>query len=270
MWRRPWRRGHSPGKEDLGSRSAGLSWSMATGRNQARRPVIERASAAERGEHWWPVATAIIAVAGLHVALPARYRVRPGWVVPAVTLALLAVLIAGDPGRIDRQKAWLRVATGIVIALRWPSSRAPRIVLFAPFTLGHGSRPYLGPLGPAPQGHAGSKGTRPRVARCSGSCYLQFSEDSGALSPGEPDYPPSAPSTLGRNRDGTIPGSRPGEGRLPGGRSTDRAPEPRFPGHARPGPAIGPARHPAGLAQGRHAAAVPGAGRQGRGRSIWR
>jgi len=117
---------------------------MATGRNQARRPVIERASAAERGEHWWPVATAIIAVAGLHVALPARYRVRPGWVVPAVTLALLAVLIAGDPGRIDRQKAWLRVATGIVIALRWPSSRAPRIVLFAPFTLGHGSRPSLG------------------------------------------------------------------------------------------------------------------------------
>jgi hypothetical protein len=39
---------------------------------------------------------------------------------------------------------------------------------------------------------------------------------------------------------------------------------------AMPGPAIGPARHPAGLAQGRHAAAVPGAGRPGRGRSIWR
>jgi len=122
---------------------------MATGRNQARRPVIELAPAAERGEHWWPVATAIIAVAGLHVAPPARYRVRPGWVVPAVTLALVAVLIAGDPGRIDRQKAWLRVATGIVIALRWPSSRAPRIVLFAPFRLGHGPRPSLGPFGPA-------------------------------------------------------------------------------------------------------------------------
>ena len=36
--------------------------------------------------------------------------------VPAVLLTLLAVLIAGDPGRIDRQKRWLRVVTGVVIA----------------------------------------------------------------------------------------------------------------------------------------------------------
>jgi hypothetical protein len=62
------------------------------------------------------VAVAIIVVAGLHVALPARYRVQPGWVVPAVLLALLAVLIAGDPGRIDRQKAWLRILMSAVIA----------------------------------------------------------------------------------------------------------------------------------------------------------
>jgi hypothetical protein len=51
------------------------------------------------------------------VALPARYRVQPAWVVPVVLLGLLAVLVAGDPGRIDRQKAWLRVATGVVIAV---------------------------------------------------------------------------------------------------------------------------------------------------------
>jgi hypothetical protein len=50
------------------------------------------------------------------VILPARYRVQPAWVVPAVLLTLLAVLIAGDPGRIDRQKKWLRVVTGVVIA----------------------------------------------------------------------------------------------------------------------------------------------------------
>ena len=81
-----------------------------------RRPAIELAPAAERGERWWPVALAIIVVAFLHVILPARYRVQPAWVVPAVLLALLAVLIAGDPGRIDRQKTWLRVVTGIVIA----------------------------------------------------------------------------------------------------------------------------------------------------------
>jgi hypothetical protein len=89
---------------------------MATGRKPARRPATEPVPA-ERGEHWWPVATAIIVVAGLHVALPARYRVQPAWVVPVVLLALLAVLIAGDPGRIDRQKAWLRIVTGIVIGV---------------------------------------------------------------------------------------------------------------------------------------------------------
>lgn len=82
-----------------------------------RQPAAELAPAAERGEHWWPVAAAIIVAAGLHVALPARYRVQPSWLVPAVMLALLAVLIIGDPGRIDRQKAWLRIATSAIIAV---------------------------------------------------------------------------------------------------------------------------------------------------------
>jgi hypothetical protein len=71
---------------------------------------------AERGEHWWPVALAIAVVAGLHVILPARYRIQPGWVVPAALLVPLAVLIAGDPGRIDRQKTWLRILMGFLIA----------------------------------------------------------------------------------------------------------------------------------------------------------
>jgi len=34
-----------------------------------------------------------------------------------VLLALLAALIIGDPGRIDRQRIWLRITTGAVIAL---------------------------------------------------------------------------------------------------------------------------------------------------------
>jgi hypothetical protein len=62
------------------------------------------------------VALAIMVTAVLHVSLPAQYRVNPIWVVPGVLLVLLAVLIIGDPGRIDRQKPWLRVITGIVIA----------------------------------------------------------------------------------------------------------------------------------------------------------
>ena len=89
---------------------------MATERKPAVPPAIKPTPAAERGERWWPVALAIIVVAFLHVILPARYRVQPAWVVPAVLLALLAVLIAADPGRIDRQKTWLRIVTGLVIA----------------------------------------------------------------------------------------------------------------------------------------------------------
>jgi hypothetical protein len=89
---------------------------MTTEHRPAREPASELAPPAERGEHWWPVALAIIAAAGLHVALPARYRVQPGWVVPAVLIGLLAVMIVADPGRIDRQKTWLRIVTGVVIA----------------------------------------------------------------------------------------------------------------------------------------------------------
>jgi hypothetical protein len=70
----------------------------------AARPPVEPAGVTERGEHWWPV------------ALPAQYRVHPIWLVPVVLLVLLAVLIVGDPGRIDRQKPWLRIITAIVIA----------------------------------------------------------------------------------------------------------------------------------------------------------
>jgi hypothetical protein len=90
---------------------------MSTEPKPASRPAIEPASPAERGEHWWPVALAIVVVAGLHLILPARYRVQPAWVIPVVLLVLLAVLIIGDPGRIDRQKTWLRVVTGLVIGV---------------------------------------------------------------------------------------------------------------------------------------------------------
>lgn len=71
--------------------------------------------AARRGEHWWPVATAILVAALLHVALPSGYRVNPPWVDPVVLLALMITLIVGDPGRIDRQRTWLRVVTEIMI-----------------------------------------------------------------------------------------------------------------------------------------------------------
>ncbi len=90
---------------------------MVPDRKPSARPRVKPAgAAAERGEHWWPVALAILVTAVLHVVLPAQYRVSPRWVVPVVLVGLLAVLIVGDPGRIDRQKPWLRIVTGIIIA----------------------------------------------------------------------------------------------------------------------------------------------------------
>ncbi len=89
---------------------------MTSGWTPAAPPPVAPDGAAAQGENWWPVALAIAAAAVLHVALPAKYRVDPAWVVPAVLLALLAALIIGDPGRIDRQKTWLRIVTGAVIA----------------------------------------------------------------------------------------------------------------------------------------------------------
>jgi hypothetical protein len=89
---------------------------MASGLEPAAPSPVTPLRASGRGEHWWPVALAIVVVAGLHVALPAKYRANPPWVGPAILLALLAALVIGDPGRIDRQKSWLRIITGTLIA----------------------------------------------------------------------------------------------------------------------------------------------------------
>ncbi|SEK55260.1 hypothetical protein [Streptacidiphilus jiangxiensis] len=71
---------------------------------------------AERGEPWWPVALAVLIAGGLHVVLPASYRTAPRWLLPAILLVLLAALVIGDPGRIDRRRPWLRAVTSVVIA----------------------------------------------------------------------------------------------------------------------------------------------------------
>jgi hypothetical protein len=89
---------------------------MATNEKPAPGPSAELGPADGRGEHWWPVALAIVAVVGLHVVLPSRYRLHPSWLAVAVPMVLLVVLIAGDPGRIDRQRIWLRVVTAAIIA----------------------------------------------------------------------------------------------------------------------------------------------------------
>ena len=64
------------------------------------------------------MALAVLVTAGLRAALPAELRDGDArWAFAVVVVVLLAVLVIGDPGRIDRDSTWLRVLTGTLIGL---------------------------------------------------------------------------------------------------------------------------------------------------------
>jgi hypothetical protein len=64
------------------------------------------------------MALAVLAAGGLRAVLPAELRNGDArWAFILVVVALLAVIIIGDPGRIDRDSTWLRVTTGSLIGL---------------------------------------------------------------------------------------------------------------------------------------------------------
>lgn len=72
---------------------------------------------ARRGESRWPMAAAILAVAVLHATLPAQLTVQTSSLLPWFAVAILLLLVIGDPGRIDRVRVWLRVLTDLLIAI---------------------------------------------------------------------------------------------------------------------------------------------------------
>lgn len=59
--------------------------------------------------------SAVVAIGVLHAFLPDDFLVAGPWVFQVVLLLFLAVLVVGDPGRIDRRRTWLRVTTGLMI-----------------------------------------------------------------------------------------------------------------------------------------------------------
>ena len=81
--------------------------------------TIEPATPTEElGERRWPMALAVCTLVVLQLILPDR--IGHGWVrwaVAGLELALLAALIAGDPGRIDRQSGILRRLTLALIGI---------------------------------------------------------------------------------------------------------------------------------------------------------
>jgi hypothetical protein len=64
------------------------------------------------------MAAAVLLAGVLRLFLPNQLRLddaRPAFVV--VLVALMTALIIGDPGRIDRDRTWLRVLTGVLIGV---------------------------------------------------------------------------------------------------------------------------------------------------------
>jgi hypothetical protein len=78
---------------------------------------VEQDAPPGRGEHRWPMALAALSAGVLHELLPDDFKLGYWWLYPLLMGFFLVVLIAGDPGLIDRERRWLRVSTGLMIAL---------------------------------------------------------------------------------------------------------------------------------------------------------
>ena len=80
--------------------------------------VANAGTAPNVGEPRWPMALAVLATGLLRATLPSELRNGDArWLFPVIVVALLAALIIGDPGRIDRDLPWLRVMTNCLIAV---------------------------------------------------------------------------------------------------------------------------------------------------------
>lgn len=88
------------------------------------------------------MAIAVLAAGVLYTFIPEDFRISEAstYAYPALLVAFLVVLVVGDPGRIDRESRWLRVTTGVMIAVITLASGASavRVVVGilqqAPFT----------------------------------------------------------------------------------------------------------------------------------------
>jgi len=62
-------------------------------------------------ESRWPTVGALLAAICLTALLPDSVRLGPVFLLPGLELALLVVLIIGDPGKIDQRDRWIRWAS---------------------------------------------------------------------------------------------------------------------------------------------------------------
>jgi uncharacterized membrane protein len=83
-----------------------------------QRPTLPAWRRRTQGELRWPVAVTVAAGIGLQVAVPGRLvLLHPAWILLAVQGALLIILIAANPHRIDRQSTVLRSLSLVLVAV---------------------------------------------------------------------------------------------------------------------------------------------------------
>jgi uncharacterized membrane protein len=70
-----------------------------------------------RLEARWPIMVAIALMLTITVLRPAELRLAPVWVLPALEVALLALLVVGHPAHLTRRAAGLRALSIAVVAV---------------------------------------------------------------------------------------------------------------------------------------------------------
>jgi uncharacterized membrane protein len=68
-------------------------------------------------ERRWPMAAAVLFATTLQIVMPHRGSLRVWWLFPILEVVFLGILIAQDPGRIDRRTRATRRATVALIAI---------------------------------------------------------------------------------------------------------------------------------------------------------
>ena len=105
-------------------------------------------SSGSRAEPRWPMATAILVAIALQVGLPHRGRVAwASWVFPILELVMLGLLIAWDPGKIDRRsRRNRRLTISLIAVFTVANTLGVAILLYDIFTkeAGLSSGPLLG------------------------------------------------------------------------------------------------------------------------------
>jgi hypothetical protein len=91
------------------------------------------------------MATAVLAATVLYVGTPHRGRVPGWWIFPAVQLVLLGVLIAQDPGRIDRRSPTLRRLMAALLVVMTFGTVLGVTVLASDILVAAGGRPSGSP-----------------------------------------------------------------------------------------------------------------------------